>query len=426
MKEDRKLQPELRTLVIGTTPDYIDWVRRSDPGQTLFITDPKNRSNAEEPQPEWCEEILCDLEDYGGVWTALDRHMKQFNIRPNGIMAFDCESMEAAAWLGRSLCLRYPSPQAIRNCRNKHLAKCIWEKHGLITPKSRIVYSAREALSLHKEIHDPCVMKPVDGSGSQLVFLCRTGPECEAAYKRISLGLSGNMTNDEDQSTSGNKPVLIESIARGAEYSCDFAVANGRAKVVRMTKKIMLPQKPFGTAVGYALTPPPPPGVTEKNFLSTLYISASALGIDRAVCMLDFMVHKGKMILLELAPRPGGDCIPHLMDACLQYDMLKASIKFSRGGRMPLPRPLNGPVFTGVRIHALKSGTLKDVDVGKLRKDPRVKKTHVSAKKGCVIKMPPDDYDSWVLGWIIFKARPEFSVESQCEDLLKRVRVEMY
>ncbi|MCX5908762.1 MAG: biotin carboxylase, partial [Deltaproteobacteria bacterium] len=57
-------EKEKVTLVVGTTPDYIEWIRKITPDRGLFLTDPILRRRAKEPSPEAKEEILCDLADY--------------------------------------------------------------------------------------------------------------------------------------------------------------------------------------------------------------------------------------------------------------------------------------------------------------------------------------------------------------------------
>ena len=121
-------------IVVGTTSDYIDLIRRGQPGRALFITDPEERARAYEPAPGIREEILCNLRDTGGVVRALENHLHQWQMQPSGIACFDCESLELAAWIARAFALPFTSPEAIGTCRNKFISKKIWRASGLPCP----------------------------------------------------------------------------------------------------------------------------------------------------------------------------------------------------------------------------------------------------------------------------------------------------
>ena len=76
-------------LVVGTTTDYIDWIRNARPGGALFLTDPALRRDASEPPPALQEEICCDLADPEAVYDALLAHMETHRLGLSGIACFD-------------------------------------------------------------------------------------------------------------------------------------------------------------------------------------------------------------------------------------------------------------------------------------------------------------------------------------------------
>ena len=80
-----------KTLVVGTTPDYIAWIQRESPGSALFLTDPEVWRHARKSRPPGCEEVLCDLSDAALVEAALSRHLNRENTALDGIACFDCD-----------------------------------------------------------------------------------------------------------------------------------------------------------------------------------------------------------------------------------------------------------------------------------------------------------------------------------------------
>ena len=415
-----------KVLVVGTTPDYIDWIRRSCPGRVVFLTDPGTRQQAQEPCPTPAEELLCDLSDYDRARSMLRQHLSQYGFRLEGVACYDCESMELAAQLAQLYDLPYPSVQAVNNCRNKFLSKTLWQNRQLHTPAAQIIRSETDAALFFRASGGPCVLKPLHGSGSELVYRCDSIPECKQTYREIRNRLKLRGDNRLFRSLSVPAPdILAEEFIAGSEYSCDFVIDNERVEIIRITRKVTSAHGPFGTALGYVLPGILPAGIDEHELCQTLYRGAAALGLRRAICMLDFMIDDGRIVLLEMAPRPGGDCLPFLLRHCYRLDVLKLLVDFSarrpiRSNRMPELRPA-----VGLRLHASRGGILKKIDSHQLQRDARVSEIHLTRQPGHLIKMPPEDYDSWLLGHIIFEPDVASPVQAQCLALLDKLIVEV-
>jgi biotin carboxylase len=412
--------------VVGTTADYIDWIRTRSPESALFLTEPGVRREAYESCPTPAEEILCDLSDDDKALWALQQHLHAYGQVLNGVACFDCESMELAAVLSQDFGLPYPSVQAVKNCRDKYRSKTLWLKQGLKTPQVKLIRSANAAVDFYRDLKDACVLKPLSGSGSELIFHCEDIAGCEQGFRDIHEGLQQRRENRLYASSFSEDPVVLaEALVRGDEYSCDFVIENGRADVIRLTRKLLSQHGPFGTALGYLLPGELPEGVGGEPFLETLVRSAHALGIERAVCMLDFIVKRDQIYLLELTPRPGGDCLPFLLRHCWNLDIVKSFLDFSRGRPFPLEKKSDPCPCIGLRLHASIGGTLKTIDVHQLKQDKRVAEVYVKQRPGHRIKMPPEDYDSWILGHVIFHPDGHSDHHSQCRELVEKLKVEI-
>ena len=168
-----------------------------------------------------------------------------------------------------------------------------------------------------------------------------------------------------------------------------------------------------------------PEEIDESSLRTILYHSAAALGLERALCMLDFMICNGQLVLLELAPRPGGDCLPFLLRRSRGLDILKLFLDFSQRRPHELNHSGKQHDWVGLRLHARQSGILKKIDANRLQQDSRVHEIHLIRKPGHSIKLPPDDYDSWLLGHIIFEPDAVSEVASQCHELLEKLSLEI-
>ncbi len=416
-----------RVLVVGTTADYIDWIASHYPGSALFLTDPEERRGAVEPQPPPGEEILCPLRHYQRVADLLQDHLQVQSMRLTGVACYDCESMALAAFLARRHKLPYPSEQTVANCRNKFVSKSLWRDAGLEAPLSRTVGSADEAAAFLRETGQPCVLKPLSGSGSELIFTCVDEAQCRRAYDEIRQGISQRLDHRLYEPFHGKQQesVLIEQLVAGEEYSCDFMVDREQVRIIRTTRKVPDHNSYFGTTLAYTLVSEPHPGPVLASLADILWRSARALGIESGVCMVDFMVVEGRVILLELAPRPGGDCLPALLSEALGLDIIKLTMDSAVGKQVDLPERTEKTEITGLRLHASRNGKLRNVNTRAIADDPRVRSITITKRPGHLVRMPPADYDTWNLGHVIFQPEPETSVTSQCQELLSRIVVEM-
>ena len=181
------LHKRIKVLVVGTTSDYIDWIRNECPGRALFLTAPEVRKSAREDVPSVEEEVLANLDDLDQVKRALENHMDHYDVAINGIVCFDCEYMELASVLASEFKLRYPELAAIQNCKDKLRSKQIWQDIGISCPRITPAGSLDDLIRFFKTVPDGIVLKPVFGTGSELVFKCRTEEEIKSSLKMIEV-----------------------------------------------------------------------------------------------------------------------------------------------------------------------------------------------------------------------------------------------
>ncbi|MBF0200036.1 MAG: ATP-grasp domain-containing protein [Desulfamplus sp.] len=413
-----------KILVVGTTSDYIDMLRKKAPGKLLFVTELRIRKSAQEPPPPDREEVLCHITSSERVTELIQRHLLKHEMKLEGIACFDCGSMPLAARLAQNFRLKgYPSPRAIQSCRDKSITRRIWKARGIDTPDSRCITSKEEAGDFFMERRVPCVLKPLDGSGSERVFRCTTLQSCLDAYSTIT-----SLQKSDD--------VIIETWIEGTEYSCDFIIdstslpigrheCSTQAIPIRFTRKVHSPLPFFGTIMAYELVDFPRGNISRKTFLSLLSRAANALGITQGICMIDFIVNENGVSLLEMTPRAGGDCLPWLIEKGMNVDILKLAVDMAGKSEFHFHAPSSFSPLIGLRIHANEPGRLKRIDISRIMEDPRVRDVLIKQKTGHIITLPPLDYDSWNLGHIIFKPSKFVSCEEQCKALLSMLDVEI-
>lgn len=398
-----------RVLVVGTTADYIDLIRERFPGRALFLTAPAERARAGQyPVPEGDSEVLAPL-SFPAARAALVRHIKERDRKLAGVVCFDCESLLLAAELARSLSLPFPPPEAVTAARNKYLSKRIWREASLPCPAAALVRDPEEAVEFLRRFGGEAVLKPLTGSGSELIFFCRGEEECRRGFAllreklaahpdRRMYGPSGGPDGELDPRTV----FAIEERAAGEEWSCDFRLDRRGARIIRLARKVPARNQSFGTVLAYRLAPRLPAGIDPAGFLQQLERAGRVLGIERSICMLDFIVTGGEAKMIELTPRPGGDCLVALERLSAGFDMLGYALDFA-GGRDPEPPPAESfRPLAGLHLLAERGGTIREIDPGEILADPRVLECRLTVRPGDRVRMPPEDYASRRLGHVIF------------------------
>jgi biotin carboxylase len=422
-----------RVLVVGTTADYIEIIYERFPGRALFMTDAKERA-APSPyrRPDEASEFLCDLSDPDGALEALRGHLRAWRMGLSGITSFDCESLELASYVAGAFSFPYVSAQAIRASRNKFISKRIWRLAGLPCPDVALVRRPSDAVRFMDNVNPPVVLKPLTGSGSELIFLCREPRDCTEAFRALRDKLATHWNArmyapfDLDGEMVNPREVFgVEEFVQGDEYSCDFLLDADQAKVIRMTGKVLAAGHLLGTVLAYILPAELPAGFDTAGLRRQLVEAAHALGIYRAICMLDFIVEDGRAMMIEMSPRPGGDCLPCLELQSAGFDVLGYALDFAEGRHSDPPKPQRWRRTVGLHLFAERAGVIRKLDTEGLCADPRVLECHLRREPGHRVILPPEDYDSRHLGHAIFRPSPGAGIEQQCRELAGKLLVEM-
>lgn len=420
-----------RVLVVGTTSDYIELLRSRYQDRVLFVTDAGERARASEPDPDEGSEILCDLDNEEEIYHLLEAHLKDQGMEISGVTCYDCESLSLASYLARKIGLDFPSRETVKLCRDKFSFKKCWEEHGIPCPRAGIIDNEADAYSFLERISRPVIIKPLTGSGSELVFLCSDKKGVQKAFNLISSKLPGHHNlrmyasyNDGREYIDPRTNYAIEEYIPGVEYSCDFIVDEA-VRIIRIARKIPARNMSTGTTLAYILPSELPGNVKMEEFKDRIFRAARSLGIKRAVCMLDFIVNEKDFYLLELTPRPGGDCLPPLIAKSSGLDTLGLALDFAEGRQPDIPPASEWKQLAGLRLFADQEGIIADIRTDELVRDRRVVECYLKAGVGDEVILPPDDYDSRILGWVIFKPDNPLKIEQECLALGKRLILRM-
>lgn len=420
---------DVRVLVVGTTADYIAYLWRTSPSRVLFLTDEAVRFGATDDPPPHPYEVLIELSDESQTLERLRRHLQRHDIELSGTVAYDCEQLSLASRIARVYNLPHTDPAAIERSRNKYETKRVWQAAGIDCPRHLLVSSAMQAKAAVESLNGPVVMKPLTGAGSELTFFCPDGFAASQAYQIFRLGLKQRahvpLYAQAPAGTDPSTTCIVEEHIEGREYSADFFVDGDTIVLVRIARKLVDPSLAFGVTMAYVV-PGRLPGWFSTDVLSrTLQMAAHALGIDRALCMVDFMVTHERVCFLEMTPRVGGDCLPPLVRHTSGIDTLQLALDVAEGGTPSVKSLDQFQRLVGLRLFARKGGIIRRLSAQSIQSDARVREVYLKRTTGHRVLLPPDDYDSWQLGHVIFCPDGLTDLEEQCRDLTSRLICEI-
>jgi len=423
-------------LIVGTTPDYVAKLYKRYSKSLLFLIDRRFRGDPFLSHLPPSSLIFAPLQEAEAACRMTHDVLRAGRATPEGIACFDCDSLLLASRLGSELGLRFPPWEAIARSRSKFDTKKIWPAHGVASPFASIASSLMETLGFFNTHGRNIVLKPVSGSGSELLFHCTSEPALTQAVKTLEEELPKRSRNPLFRpfpNPAGGAPVdpcrcwVAEDFISGPEFSCDFVLHDERISLIRETGKIKATGKPFGSVLAYTFPPRYPSGFQKRILKEALKKATSSLGFDWGFFMVDFIVNQGTPILIELTPRPGGDSIPELVRAATGLDTLALYLDFVQGRfRKPEDLTLAPESFASLNFFAPREGRLETLDGARVRALPHVKKLFFKKKAGDRVILPPKDYDNRLLGCCIIEAKPglDLVLETRQIERMLEVRIE--
>jgi biotin carboxylase len=423
----RRARPEA-ILVVGTTPDYVCRLHKAASEPLLFLTDARFQGDPQLKAVPASRLVFAHLDSTG----ELPPSAFSGTVSISGVACFDCESLLLASRLADRLELPFPPWQAIVRSRNKFEARRIWTAAGIGSPFASLSAELEETLAFFHHHGEDIVLKPLSGSGSELLFHCTKEHEVRAAVMTMKEELPRRKTNPlfypfpdpvYGHEIDPCRVWIAEEFVSGEEFSCDFVYHGEEIFVIRETGKVKALNKPFGSVLAYTFPPVYPEGFRKEQLPKVFKKAVTCLGFDWGFFMVDFVVRGGLPVIIELTPRPGGDSIPDLLKVGAGCDTLSLYLRFVTRRFQPPPEiSLRPHSFASINLYAPKEGRILHLDGEKIRSLPHVRHFFFKKKKGDRVILPPKDYDHRLLGYCVVALEPGADVTEECqrlEDLLE-------
>jgi biotin carboxylase len=296
----------------GTGRQFAQRARTLGCEPVLLSADPSRYPYAAE---DGLRTVVVDTADGDALWAAASQLTGPAGIA--GVLSSSEYFVAAAAALAARLGLPGASAEAVSACRDKSVQRRALAAAGVPVPGFRQAGGVDEAVAAASELGLPVVVKPVQGTGSLGVRLCRAAEEV-SAHARSLLAAPVN-----ERGLSTPALVLVEQYLTGREFSVEVL---GTQTVATVAKHVSEP--PVFVETGHDV--PAALAADERAALVDEH-AVKALGLGWGAAHVELRLDGGIARVIEVNPRLAGGMIPELVRRALGIDLIEAQVRSALG-----------------------------------------------------------------------------------------------
>ncbi|XVS67657.1 pyridoxal-phosphate dependent enzyme [Actinosynnema sp. CA-299493] len=358
------------------------------------------------------EVLVCDTNSPSALRAAVQDRFRREELA--GVVStsdfYAPAVADLAAWLGLP---RNPA-DAVRTCRDKSLLRRRLADAGVPQPRFAVLdepVTPEAVAAAVAEVGLPCVVKPVDDSGSNLVLLCHDTAQVAAHADRV-LAVRENV-----RGMPTARSVLVEQYARGPEFSVELFGLAGRTELVGVTRKSVT-GGPHFVEHRHLFPAPLDPAVTDA-LADAARRAVQAAGMALGATHTEVVLTDDGPAVIEVNPRLAGGMIPELIRLATGVELLEQQLR-AAAGLSPDLTPSDSGCAGIAFLLAPVPGVLRAVDgVSDAGAVPGVTAVTVTARVGATVRPPVNAYDR--LGHVIARGATPEEVDAALTAALDRI-----
>ncbi|WP_367042237.1 ATP-grasp domain-containing protein [Streptomyces sp. Je 1-332] len=304
----------LESNTTGTGRDFCAAARARGLRPVLLTRDPGRYPYVAE---DGVETVVLDSSDADAVYERCAALADGSGLA--GIASSSEYFVATAARTAAKLGLPAPDGDAVAACRAKDVQRAALAAAGVPVPRFEAVGEVDAAVAAAAGIGHPVVLKPVSGSGSVGVKLCRDPAETEA-WARELLGRA-----TDERGTPVPSRILVEAAVVGPEFS----VETFDDTVVTVVGKHTGPE-PYFVETGHDVPAPVAPA-TVAALGDTARAALAALGLGWGAAHTELRMSAQGPVVIEVNPRLAGGMIPVAVRAATGRDLVDEVIAKAAG-----------------------------------------------------------------------------------------------
>jgi biotin carboxylase len=218
------------------------------------------------------------------------------------VVAVDDAGTLLAASAAAALGIAHNPLDAVEAARDKARMRERFLAAGLPTPRFTVMSIETDPAPVAPTLRYPCVVKPLDLSGSQGVIRADSATVFPSVFRRVAAIIAGCSPN------GGHRSLLVEDFIDGEEVAVEALLRRGELEVLAIFDKPDPLNGPFFEETIY-VTPSRLPDATQTLVAHTTAQATRALGLTDGPIHAELRLNRDGLWVLEVAARSiGGLC----------------------------------------------------------------------------------------------------------------------
>ncbi|PDY46828.1 ATP-grasp domain-containing protein [Bacillus pseudomycoides] len=264
-----------------------------------------------------CKIIVCDTNKICDIQNSINFEIRHQELA--GILTTSEYYLETVAKLATIYNLPGNSIESMQICRDKSLTRKCLNQNSIGQPHFKIIDGQAQLQEAITEIGLPCIIKPVDESGSNNVLLCNSFAE---AVEQVKLILQ-KTKNGRGQKTAST--VLVEEFIDAPEFSVEMISWKGKHTVIGITEKFVT-GRPYFVEEGH-IFPALISNKIKKVIFETVKNALSVVGVKNGATHTEVKWTKDGCKIIEINARLAGGMIPELIRLVTDIDMIEEQVR---------------------------------------------------------------------------------------------------
>ena len=292
------------------------------------------------------------------------------------------------------------SAQAGFLCSDKYYMKESFVKGGVRCAKHICINNREELEAALDQLEFPVILKAVDQMGSRGLFRCETREEAYAHYP-------------DTMAATRRDYCLVEEFIQGQMLGCEAMISNGKFL-------FCLPNniENIGHSVPYEKM-----DILGREVEHQLELAVQALGMDNCPVNCDMMEKDGKIYVIEITGRAGGNCLPEAVSLYYDTDYYEAMVRLALDMNPESLFEKTSPCTANLS-HILtsdRSGILKQIHNDNVRTE-NIVDLSFNVEPGEEIRKYENGRDR--IGQVILKGRNLDDCRRNLADVLSKINIE--
>lgn len=331
----------------------------------------------------------------------------------SGVLAYASDpAAPTAAYVAEQLKLSTNPYSSVSILCNKDRFREFLSSHNYNAPRAKGYECLTDAVSDIKSFSMPVIIKPVDSSGSKGATVISNRDEVEKAV-------------DYAFSYSRSHRIIVEEyIEKNHKYLIggDIFVLDGR--IVQWGLMNCHRDPSVNPLVPVGKSYPPLIGNNDlQEAKRTLQRLIDDLKIKFGPLNIELIVDRnGKVFLIDIGPRSGGNMIPDLLGKIFNCDVVEMCVKVAMGEKIDVQTMEGTPFFATHNLHSNKDGIFERIEFDK-ELEPYIIRKSIYKRKGDEVHYFSNAADA--LGIVFFKFPNEHVMDVMEENMNKYVKVVM-